>query len=123
MIQSFGGPGGGGQIRGIGTNSLSPTAEGAVGIVVHGVPQGNVPINRVYDISQVEVLKGPQGTLFGLAASAGVINMTTVAPDPGKFSGYAHLDISDKGTAGSDFGEGRCGPLSICRWALNLRYV
>jgi outer membrane receptor protein involved in Fe transport len=44
MVQAFGGPGGGGQIRGIGTNSFSPTAEGAVGIVVDGVPQGNVNI-------------------------------------------------------------------------------
>ena len=73
MVQAFGGPGGGGQIRGIGTNSFSPTAEGAVGIVVDGVPQGNVNITNLFDLQRVEVLKGPQGTLFGLTSSAGVI--------------------------------------------------
>ena len=80
MVQAFGGPGGGGQIRGIGTNSFSPTAEGAVGIVVDGVPQGNVNVTNLFDLQRVEVLKGPQGTLFGLTSSAGVINMVTAAP-------------------------------------------
>ena len=50
MVQAFGGPGGGGQIRGIGTNSFSPTAEGAVGIVVDGVPQGNVNVTNIFDM-------------------------------------------------------------------------
>jgi iron complex outermembrane receptor protein len=105
MVQAFGGPGGGGQIRGIGTNSFSPTAEGAVGIVVDGVPQGDVNITNIFDVQQVEVLKGPQGTLFGLTASAGVINMITAAPDPSKFEVKAQLDYSDLGRVGSEFGE------------------
>ena len=105
MVQAFGGPGGGGQIRGIGTNSFSPTAEGAVGIVVDGVPQGNVNITNLFDLQQVEVLKGPQGTLFGLTSSAGVINMSTAAPDPTKFMVSAHVDYSDDGRFGSNFGE------------------
>jgi iron complex outermembrane recepter protein len=105
MVQAFGGPGGGGQIRGIGTNSFSQTAEGAVGIVVDGVPQGNVNITNLYDLQRVEVLKGPQGTLFGLTASAGVINIATAAPDPSKFMTSAHIDYSDDGKFGSKFGE------------------
>jgi iron complex outermembrane recepter protein len=105
MVQAFGGPGGGGQIRGIGTNSFSPTAEGAVGIVVDGVPQGNVNITNLFDLQRVEVLKGPQGTLFGLTSSAGVINMVTAAPDPTKFMVSAHVDYSDDGRFGSNFGE------------------
>ena len=105
MVQAFGGPGGGGQIRGIGTNSFSPTAEGAVGIVVDGVPQGNVNVTNIFDMKQVEVLKGPQGTLFGLTSSAGVINMTTVAPDPDKFEVKAQIDYSDDGKFSSQFGE------------------
>ena len=105
MVQAFGGPGGGGQIRGIGTNSFSPTAEGAVGIVVDGVPQGNVNITNLFDLQRVEVLKGPQGTLFGLTSSAGVINMVTSAPDPSKFMVSAHVDYSDDGRFGSNFGE------------------
>ena len=105
MVQAFGGPGGGGQIRGIGTNSFSPTAEGAVGIVLDGVPQGNVNITNLYDLQRIEVLKGPQGTLFGLTSSAGVINMVSAAPDPTKFYVTAHIDYSDDGEAGSKFGE------------------
>jgi iron complex outermembrane receptor protein len=105
MVQAFGGPGGGGQIRGIGTNSFSPTAEGAVGIVVDGVPQGNVNITNLFDLQRVEVLKGPQGTLFGLTSSAGVINMVTAAPDPTKYMVSAHVDYSDDGRFGSNFGE------------------
>jgi iron complex outermembrane recepter protein len=105
MIQAFGGPGGGGQIRGVGTTSFTRSAEGAVGIVVDGVPQGNVPNNAIFDIGQVEVLRGPQGTLFGLTSSAGVINMSTVAPDPKEFSSTVHLDLSNDGAGGSEFGQ------------------
>jgi iron complex outermembrane recepter protein len=105
MVQAFGGPGGGGQIRGIGTQSFTRSAEGAVGIVVDGVPQGNVNITDIFDVQRVEVLRGPQGTLFGLTSSAGVINMVTAAPDPSKFEAKAHADYSDKGTAGSKYGQ------------------
>jgi len=105
MVQAFGGPGGGGQIRGIGTQSFTRSAEGAVGIVVDGVPQGNVNTNNIFDMERVEVLRGPQGTLFGLTSSAGVINMVTVAPDPTRIETKAHLDYSSDGRAGSGFGQ------------------
>jgi iron complex outermembrane receptor protein len=105
MIQAFGGPGGGGQIRGIGTQSFTRSAEGAVGVVLDGVPQGNLNTTNIFDTQRVEVLRGPQGTLFGLTSSAGVINMVTFAPDPKKFEAKVHADYSDKGTAGSGFGE------------------
>ena len=105
MIQAFGGPGGGGQIRGIGTSSFTRSAEGAVGIVVDGVPQGNANANNIFDVQRVEVLRGPQGTLFGLTSSAGVINMVTNAPDPSGFKASAHVDYSNHGTASSDFGQ------------------
>ena len=60
LIQSFGGPGGGGQIRGHGTQSFTNSAEGTVGIVVDGVAQGNVNIRDLFDIQHIEVLEGPQ---------------------------------------------------------------
>jgi len=105
MIQAFGGPGGGGQIRGIGTTSFTRSAEGAVGIVVDGVPQGNANATNIFDMQRVEVLRGPQGTLFGLTSSAGVINMVTVAPDPTRFEAKVHVDYSNKGTVDSGFGQ------------------
>ena len=78
--------GGGGSIRGIGTQSFSAGAVASVGVVVDQVSQGNANISDLFDVSRVEVLKGPQGTLFGLTTSAGVINITTNAPDPSGFS-------------------------------------
>ncbi len=105
MIQAFGGPGGGGQIRGIGTQSFTRSAEGAVGIVVDGISQGNVNISNLFDVQHIEVLEGPQGTLFGLTSSAGVISILTNPPDPSGFHTSWHADYADKGTAGADFGQ------------------
>lgn len=97
--------GGGGSIRGIGTQSFSPGAVASVGVVVDQVSQGNANISDLFDVSRIEVLKGPQGTLFGLTTSAGVINITTNAPDPTQFSGRVRTEVSDQGTAGSQYGQ------------------
>ena len=97
--------GGGGAIRGIGTQSFSPGAVASVGIVVDQVSQGNANIADLFDVARVEVLKGPQGTLFGLTTSAGVINITTNAPDPDEFSARVRTELSDQGTAGSKYGQ------------------
>lgn len=98
------GTGGGGEIRGIGTQTFAQGAVASVGIVVDQVSQGNANISNLFDIARVEVLKGPQGTLFGLTTSAGVINITTNKPDMTKFSARLHADLSNAGTAGSGFG-------------------
>lgn len=96
--------GGGGSIRGIGTMTFSPGAVASVGVVVDQVSQGNANISDLFDIARVEVLKGPQGTLFGLTTSAGVINISTNAPVFGEFSGRARTELSDAGTAGAKYG-------------------
>jgi iron complex outermembrane receptor protein len=115
VSQTFGGEStGGGRIRGIGTNVFNPSAAGSVAIVIDQVPQGNVSFPQVFDLAQVEVLRGPQGTLFGQTASAGVINMTTLAPDASGFSAKLGFDYSDKGTAGSRFGQ------QVVRGSLNV---
>jgi len=99
-----GGSGGGGYIRGIGTFSRSRAAEPSVGIVVDGVVQGLTNISNLNDIERVEVLRGPQGTLFGQSVSAGVINITTRAPDPSQASGRFQLELSADDFAGSRAG-------------------
>lgn len=96
--------GGGGSIRGIGTQTFSAGAIASVGVVVDQVSQGNANVSDLFDVSRVEVLKGPQGTLFGLTTSAGVINITTNAPDPTRFSARLHTELSNEGTAGSKYG-------------------
>ncbi|MDB6043483.1 MAG: outer rane receptor protein [Gammaproteobacteria bacterium] len=71
-------------IRGIGTQSFASGAEPSVATVVDGVVMGRagMAFTEFTDIAQIEVLQGPQGTLFGKNASAGVVNMTTRGPTP-----------------------------------------
>lgn len=69
-------------VRGIGTISFSTAAEPSVSTVVDGVVLGRSgqAFTDLYDLERVEVLRGPQGTLFGKNASAGVVNITTKRP-------------------------------------------
>ncbi|WP_440873886.1 TonB-dependent receptor [Thalassotalea sp. PLHSN55] len=69
-------------VRGIGTISFSIAAEPSVSTVVDGVVLGRSgqAFSYLYDLDRVEVLRGPQGTLFGKNASAGVLNITTKRP-------------------------------------------
>jgi iron complex outermembrane receptor protein len=107
-------PGGGAMIRGIGTIAFSRSASPSVGIVVDGIPTGAVNISNLFDIEQVEVLSGPQGTLFGDSVSAGLINIRTVTPRIGEFSGRLSADAAGDGLAGSHIGN------STIRLAANL---
>ena len=95
-------PGGGGFVRGIGTNSFGYSAQASVGIVLDGVVMGNANILSLFDLNRVEVLKGPQGTMFGNSVSAGVINITTKAPDPSKKEFIIDTEFGS-GTLGSDY--------------------
>ena len=69
-------------VRGIGTISFSIAAEPSVSTVVDGVVLGRSgqAFSDLYDLERIEVLRGPQGTLFGKNASAGVLNITTKRP-------------------------------------------
>jgi len=70
------------RIRGIGTVGDNAGLESSVGIVIDGVyrPRNGVAYNDLGNLARIEVLKGPQGTLFGKNTSAGVINIITAAP-------------------------------------------
>ncbi len=96
---------GGGRLRGVGTGVFNPSVASSVALFVDQAPIGNLAFPQLYDIGQIEVLRGPQGTLFGQGASAGVLNIRTKAPtmDAAKLS--VGLNFADKGTAGSEVGE------------------
>jgi outer membrane receptor protein involved in Fe transport len=70
------------RIRGIGTVGDNPGLESSVGVVIDGVyrPRNGVSFGDLGELTRIEVLKGPQGTLFGKNTSAGVINIITAAP-------------------------------------------
>lgn len=69
-------------IRGVGTFAFSIGVEPSVAVVVDDVPIAFQPraFTDLSDIAQIEVLRGPQSTLYGKSASAGLINITTLPP-------------------------------------------
>ncbi len=70
------------RIRGIGTVGDNVGLESSVGVVIDGVyrPRNSVGFGDLGEIERIEVLKGPQGTVFGKNTSAGVINIITRRP-------------------------------------------
>jgi outer membrane receptor protein involved in Fe transport len=100
------------QIRGIGAQILGASADTGVGIHENNIP---LTVNRLaqaefYDIERVEVLRGPQGTLYGRNATGGVVNTITATPrdsfsgsltgefgrfDRVKFTGFLNIPLSD----------------------------
>jgi iron complex outermembrane receptor protein len=97
------GPGGAPTMRGIGTTTLVGIGEPSVGLNIDGVSQGGAILSNLFDVQRVEILRGPQGTLYGDTSSAGLINVITNAPDPLGFSAKVGLDITDDGTLGSKY--------------------
>ncbi|MDZ4776017.1 MAG: TonB-dependent receptor [Alphaproteobacteria bacterium] len=76
-------------IRGVGTKVVATSGDAAVGIHINGAPVGNSPIfeGEFFDVQRVEVLRGPQGTLYGRNSSSGVLNIITQKAVPEEFSG------------------------------------
>lgn len=90
-------------IRGIGVNDADPYVGTTVSVVVDGVVVGvnTAALVSLFDIDRVEILRGPQGTLFGANTTGGVVNVITRQPT-GKFGGdvqvvygnYNRLDVN-----------------------------
>lgn len=82
-IHSFGNPQSTVKIRGVGllSNESGSSDDTAVVIYQNGAPQANNRLSLpIFDMQQVEILKGPQGTLYGRNSSAGVINLMPNLP-------------------------------------------
>ena len=70
------------QIRGIGTQAISVTTDPAVAVALNDIPfiRNHFFEQEFFDLAQAEVLRGPQGTLYGRNATAGVVNLITAKP-------------------------------------------
>jgi iron complex outermembrane recepter protein len=86
------------QIRGIGTQAISVTTDPAVAVAFNDIPfiRNHFFEQEFYDVAQVQVLRGPQGTLYGRNATAGVVNLSSAKPTD-QFEAMASLDIGNYG--------------------------
>ena len=110
------------RIRGIGTVGDNPGLESSVGVEIDGVyrPRNGVGFGDLGDVERIEVLKGPQGTLFGKNTSAGVINILTAEPSF-KFGANAEFTAGNYGTYG---GSGEVtGPIIADKLAGSLYFA
>lgn len=99
-------------IRGVGNQAISATSDPGLGVHINGVYlNSNTVQNEFYDLDSIEVLRGPQGTLFGRNTTAGVLNTITRRPDDTfeaeltaeiasfngiRTRGYVNIPLSDK---------------------------
>ena len=91
-------------IRGIGLDSFSPGAEGRVAYHVDGVyyARPKTIFGTFFDVSRIEVVRGPQGTLYGRNSTGGAINVITNDPDMDGLSGYLRLGLGNYQTVTTD---------------------
>jgi len=84
------------EIRGIGTQAISVTTDPAVAVAFNDMPflRNHFFEQEFYDVSQVEVLRGPQGTLYGRNATAGVVNIVSAKPTD-QFEAMASADFGN----------------------------
>jgi len=85
-------------IRGLGNTDFDLNASQPVSLVIDEVVQENAILKGfpVFDIARVEVLRGPQGTLFGRNTPAGLVKFDTVKPSQ-EFDGYAAISYGSRG--------------------------
>ena len=86
-------------IRGVGTGDVGLGTDQSVAVHVDGVYQahGAAGLARMFDVERVEVLRGPQGTLYGRNATAGVVNLVSRAPQLKKFGAEVDLSVGNFG--------------------------
>ncbi len=94
------------RIRGVGTNSYTPSIRPSVGIFIDEIPlvEPASAYNNMADIERIEILKGPQATLFGKEVSSGAISLFTKRPHTDGTEAYIEANIGSHGIL-----EGRTG--------------
>lgn len=90
-------------LRGVGTFGANSYAENSVAFNLDGVylSRPAAPSGLFYDLERIEVLKGPQGTLYGRNATGGAINIITAKPKLDRLDGYVNAEYGNYNTVKS----------------------
>ena len=85
------------KIRGVGTTGNNTGLESSVGVFIDGVYQSRpgVALGDLVDLERLEILRGPQGTLFGRNTSAGALNITTKRANLSEIEGFANASYGN----------------------------
>ena len=82
-------------IRGVNSGTVAASGDGGVAFHVNSVPvPTRVFETEYYDLEAVEILRGPQGTLYGANSTGGVVNMKFAKPTE-VFEGAVDLEVAD----------------------------
>ncbi len=110
-------------IRGITGQNLFGTS-GATGFYIDDTPMPSSVDPRIVDIDNIQVLEGPQGTLYGESSLGGNVKLVTNKPDLERFQGHAATDIGGTSGGGSpDYGANAVVNLPLVRHVLAMRLV
>lgn len=88
-------------IRGVATTTSIAQAQGTTGYFINDVPltdpfySGGIPDIDTFDVENIAILRGPQGTLFGSASMGGAINYKAAAPDLNSFGAHLRGTVED----------------------------
>lgn len=86
-------------VRGISTNDFGNGGDPSIGIFKNGLYQGRTgsAVTSLYDLERAEMLRGPQGFLFGRNAVSGAISFHTKRPDFDSSSGFVEAGVGERG--------------------------
>lgn len=104
VVPSFDAGAFGTTVRGVGTSTFSVSIEQSVSTVIDDIVLGRpeMALGSFYDLARVEVLRGPQGMLFGKNASAGLVSITTQQPRLDRVEVLAQFAAGDGGQLDSN---------------------
>ena len=87
------------RVRGIVTNDFGNGGDPSIGMYKNGLYQGRTGsgVFSLFDIDRAEILRGPQGFLFGRNSISGAMNVHTTRPTNGETDGYMELNVGERG--------------------------
>ncbi len=110
-------------LRGISTGLVTQSSA-TVGVYLDEIPitaAGFQPDIKVFDLERIEVLRGPQGTLYGEGSMGGTLRLITPDPDPSGFYGRAEGTFSDTSEGGSNYSAAASVNIPLIENTLALR--